>query len=113
MIKVYFEEDGFWSSNSCDCCEPIYFGAWNFSCVEGVENPEQYENCDYEMYNGTKTSALECLVSVFWDMVANQENYDDFYDFCEWVDCVSYEDLRAMLSCKDIEVIFISEEDNA
>ena len=46
----------------------------------------------------------------FWDMIADQETYEDFYDFCECVDDVSYDDFESMLSCKGIEVVF-SEED--
>ena len=112
IVKVYFKDDGFWDSNGCDCCENIYMDAFNFSRIEGVENPEQYESYDYEMYNGTKASEWSCLVSVFWDMIADQETYEDFYDFCECVDDVSYDDFESMLSCKGIEVVF-SEEDDA
>ena len=113
IVKVHFKDDGFWDSNGCDCCENTYMDAWNFSHIEDVENPEQYESCDYEMYNETKSSEWDCLVSVFLDLVADQEVYEDFYDFCEYVDDVSYDDLEAMLSCEGIEVVFISEEDNA
>lgn len=111
IVKVHFNDDGFWD-NACDCCENIYMDAFNFSRIEGVENPEQYESYDYEMYNGTKSSEWDCLVSVFWDMIADQETYEDFYDFCECVDDVSYDDFESMLSCKGIEVVF-SEEDDA
>lgn len=111
IVKVYFKDDGFWD-NACDCCESTYFDAWNFSRIEGVENSEQYESYDYEMYNGTKASEWSCLVSVFWDMIADQETYEDFYDFYECVDDVSYDDFESMLSCKGIEVVF-SEEDDA
>jgi len=45
-------------------------------------------------------------------MIADQETYEDFYDFCECVDDVSYDDFESMLSCKGIEVVF-SEEDDA
>ena len=112
IVKVYFKDDGFWDSNGCDCCENIYMDAFNFSRIEGVENSEQYQSYDYEMYNGTKSSEWDCLVSVFWDMIADQETYEDFYDFCERVDCISYDDFESMLSCKGIEVVF-SEEDDA
>ena len=78
--------------------------------LKGVESPEQYESYDYEMYNGTKSSEWDCLASVFWDMVADQGVYKDFYDFCECFDCISYDDLESMLSINGIEVVFISEE---
>jgi len=106
LISVYYVDNGMWLGNGCTCCESVYFGAWNFSCIEGVENPTQYENCDYEMYNGTKTSTLDCLMSVFWDMVADQESYEDFYEMCESFDGVAEDNIVAMLSDKGIEVIF-------
>ena len=112
-VKVHFKDDSFWDSNGCDCCENIYMEAFNFSRIEGVDNPEQYESYDYEMYNGTKASEWDCLVSVFWDLVADKRQYDHFYDFCERMDCVFYDDLESMLSINGIEVVFISEEDYA
>ena len=108
LVKVHFKDDGFWDG-VCDCCESIYLDAWNFSHIEGVESPEQYESYDYEMYNGTKSSEWDCLVSVFWDLVADKRQYDHFYDFYERMDCVFYDDLESMLSGKGIEVVFISE----
>lgn len=111
IVKVHFKDEAMWVGNGCDCCEPLKFDAWNFSHMEGVENPEQYQSYDYEMYNGSKASEWDCLASVFWDMIADQEAYEDFYDFWECVDDVSYDDLELMLSCKGIEVVFISEED--
>lgn len=113
MIKVYFKEDGFWDSNGCDCCENIYIESLDFSHIEGGEYPEQYQSYDYEMYNGSKGSEWDCLVSVFWDLVIDKRQYDHFYDFCECLDDVSYDDIELMLSCKGIEVVFISEEDDA
>ena len=110
MIKVYFKE--FWccKSNFCNCeVEDFY----TFSHIEGVSNSEQHQSYDYEMYNGTKASEWDCLVSVFWDLVADKRQYNHFYDFWECVDDVSYDDLESMLSCKGIEVVFISEEDYA
>ena len=35
---------------------------------------------DYEMYNGSKADEFGCLVSVFWDFVADKGKYEDFYD---------------------------------
>ena len=109
IVKVHFKDDGFWDS-VCDCCEAIYFDTWNFSHIEGVENPEQYESYDYEMYNGTKSSEWDCLVSVFWDLVADQSKYDDFYDMCESLYDVEDSDIKLMLLAKGIEVIFLEEE---
>lgn len=107
IVKVYFKDDGTWIGNGCDCCEPIYFDAWNFSCIEGVSNPEQYQNYDYEMYNGTKTSEFDCLVSVFWDLVADKRQYDHFYDMCESFDDIDEDSIIEMLSDEGIEVIFL------
>ena len=109
IVKVHFKESVDWLGNGCDCCDPDEFHSWNFSHIEGVENPEQYESYDYEMYNGSKSSEWDCLASVFWDMAADQEAYEDFYDFCECVDDVSYDDLESMLSCEGIEVVFLDE----
>ena len=111
VVKVHFKEIVDWLGNGRDCCDPIRFDSWNFSHIEGVENPEQYDSYDYEMYNGSKSSEWDCLASVFWDLVVDQEGYEDFYDFCECIDDVPYDDLESMLSCKGIEVIFISEVD--
>ena len=111
IVKVHFNESVDWLGNGCSCCDPDEIHSWNFSHIEGVENPEQYASYDYEMYNGSNSSEWSCLVSVFWDMVADQEDYEDFYDFCECIEGVSYDDLESMLSCKGIEVIFISEVD--
>ena len=110
IVKVHFKDDGFWD-NACDCCENIYMDAFNFSRIEGVESPEQYQSYDYEMYNGTKASEWSCLVSVFWDLVADQEVYEDYYDMCESFDDVDEDIIIDMLSDKGIEVVFISEED--
>ena len=110
IVKVYFKDDGFWDS-VCDCCESTYFVAWNFSHIEGVENPEQYESCDYEMYNGTKSSEWDCLVSVFWDLVVDKGQFDHFYDMCENFENIDEDSIIEMLSDKGIEVVFISEED--
>lgn len=110
LIKVYFKEDGTWVGNGCDCCENIYIEVFNFSHIEGVSNSEQYQSYDYEMYNGSKGSEWDCLVSVFWDLVADKRQYNHFYDFCERVDCVSYDDFESMLSCKGIEVVFLEDE---
>ena len=113
---IWSEVDGVWVVNKrfkgCDCCENIYMEALNFAHIEGVSNSEQYQSYDYEMYNGSKSSEWDCLASVFWDLVADKRQYDHFYDFCECVDDVSYDDLELMLSCKGIEVVF-SEEDDA
>lgn len=113
IVKVYFKDDSFWYSNGCSCCKNIYTEAFNFSSIEGVDNPEQYESYDYEMCNGTKKSEWDCLVSVFWDLLADKRQYDHFYDFCECMYCVSYDDIELMLSDKGIEVFFIDEGDNA
>lgn len=108
MIKVYFKEDGFWDS-VCDCCEAIYSEAFNFSHIEGVSNSEQYQSYDYEMYNGSKSSEWDCLVSVFWDLVADQSKYEDFYDMCEIFYDVEDSEIRLMLLAKGIEVVFLED----
>lgn len=108
MIKVYFKDDGFWDS-VCDCCEDIYFEDLNFSHIEGVSNPEQYQSYDYEMYNGGKGSEWDCLVSVFWDLVADKRQYDHFYDMCESFDDIEDSEIRLMLLAKGIEVAFLED----
>lgn len=107
IVKVHFKDDGFWDSNGCDCCESIYMEAFNFSHIEGVSNPEQYQNYDYEMYNGTKSSERDCLTSVLWDLFVDQEKYEDYYDMCEWLYDVDEESIIDILSNKGIEVIFL------
>ena len=109
IIKVHFEDDGFWDSNGCDCCENIYMDAFNFSRIEGVENSEQYQSYDYEMYNGSKSSEWDCLASVFWDLVADKEQYEDFYNMCENLYNVEESEIKLMLLSKGIEVVFIDE----
>ena len=109
FVKVYFKDDGFWYSNGCTCCKSVYLEAWKFSHIEGVENLEQYESYDYEMYNGNKSSKRDCLVSVFWDLVADKRQYEHFYDMCESFDDIDEESIIQMLSDKCIEVVFISE----
>ena len=109
IVKVHFKEDVVWLGNGCDCCDPDEFHSWNFSHIEGVENPEQYKSYDYEMYNGSKSDELDCLVSVFWDLVADQEVYEDFYDMCESFETVEESDLKLMLLAKGIEVVFLEE----
>ena len=111
IVKVHFKDDGFWDSNGCDCCESIYSEAWNFSRIEGVENPEQYQSYDYEMYNGSKVDVLDCLLTVLWDLVADQSKCEGFYDMCKSLYDVYEYDIVTMLSDKGIEVVFISEED--
>ena len=107
IVKVHFKE--FWccKSNFCNCDVDDFY---TFSHIEGVENPEQYESYDYEMYNGTKSSEWDCLASVFWDLVADKRQYEHFYDMCESFDDIDEDSIVDMLSNKGIEVVFISEE---
>lgn len=111
MIKVYFKDSGFWDrGNGCDCCENTYFESLVFSHITGVESPTRFESYDYEMYNGSKSSEFDCLVSVFWDLVADQSEYDDFYDMCESFYEVEDSEIKLMLLAKGIEVVFLEEE---
>lgn len=110
MIKVYFKDSGFWDSNGCDCCENTYFESLDFSHITGVESPTSFESYDYEMYNGSKSSEFDCLVSVFWDLVADKEQYTDFYDMCESFYDVEESEIKLMLLCKGIEVVFLEEK---
>ena len=110
MIKVYFKDSGFWDKNSCDCCQDIYFESLDFSHIEGVESPISFESYDYEMYNGSKSSEFDCLVSVFWDLVVDKFKYDDFYDMCESFYDVEESEIKLMLLAKGIEVVFLEEE---
>ena len=110
MIKVYFKDTGMYLGNGCDCCENTYFESLIFLHIEGVDQPSNYESYDYEMYNGSKSSEFDCLVSVFWDLVADQPKYNDFYDMCESFYDVEESEIKLMLLCKGIEVIFLEEE---
>ena len=109
MIKVYFKEGGFWDSNGCSCCEPSYISYLEFAYIEGVKNPTDYESYDYEMYNGSKSGEHECLVSVFWDLVADQELYKDFYDMYENFEGFEESEIKLMLLAKGIEVVFLED----
>lgn len=110
MIKVYFKDTGMYLGNGCDCCENIYFESLDFSHIEGVEQPSRFVSYDYEMYNGSKSSEFDCLVSVFWDLVVDKSKYDDFYDMCESFDDVEESEIKLMLLAKGIEVVFLEEE---
>ena len=107
MIKVYFKDSGFWDKNSCDCCEDTYFESLDFSHITGVEHPASFESYDYEMYNGSKSREFDCLVSVFWDLVADQSEYDDFYDMCESFYDIEESEIKLMLLGKGIEVKYV------
>ena len=109
VVKVYFKNDSWWSSNGCDCCEPSFMECWNFSHIEGVGNPDKYQSYDYEMYNGSKGSEWDCLVSVFWDLVADKRQHDHFYDMYEILDDLGWDDIVNMLSDKSIEVVFLED----
>ena len=109
VVKVYFEDESFWDSNGCDCCENTYMEVFNFSHIEGVDNPDEYQSYDYEMYNGSKHSEWDCLVSVFWDLVADKRQYDHFYEMCESFDDLGWYDIENMLSDKGIEVVFLED----
>ena len=109
MIKVYFKSTSMYLGNGCDCCEPIYFEDLTFSHITGVEQPSIFESYDYEMYNGSKSREFDCLVSVFWDLVANQSKYNDFYDMCESFYDVEESEIKLMLLTKGIEVIFLED----
>ena len=110
LIRVYFKSMGMYLGNGCDCCEDIYIESLDFSHITGVEHPERFESYDYEMYNGSKSSEFDCLVSVFWDMVVDQSKYDDFYDMCESFYDVKESEIKLMLLTKGIEVIFLEGE---
>jgi hypothetical protein len=107
MIKVYFKAGSFWAGCACDCCEGDYFYDFTFSHITGVEQPSIFESYDYEMYNGSKSREFDCLVSVFWDLVADRRQYDHFYDMCESFDDVDEDSVINMLSDKGIEVVFL------
>ena len=107
MIKVYFQDDSWWDGVGCSCCEPTYFETFNFSHIEGVECPTDYESYDYEMFNGSKSGEWECLVSVFWDLVADKSKYEDFYDLYYVFENIEEADIKHMLSDKGIEVVFL------
>lgn len=109
LISVYYVDDSVWLGNGCDCCEDTYFEALTFSHIEGVSNPEQYQSYDYEIYNGSKGSEFDCLVSVFWDLVADQSKYEDFYDMCASFYDIGDLEIRSMLLDKGIEVIFLED----
>lgn len=109
IVKVYFKDESFWDSNGCDCCENTYMEVFNFSHIEGVDNPDKYQSYDYEMYNGSKHSEWDCLVSVFWDLVVDKSFYEDFYDFCEVFDDVDYDTLNAILISENVEVVFLED----
>lgn len=110
MIKVYFKAGSFWAGCACDCCEGDYFYDFTFSHIIGVEQPSRFESYDCEMYNGSKSREFDCLVSVFWDLVVDQSKYDDFYDMCESFYDVEDSEIKLMLLCKGVEVIFLEEE---
>ena len=110
MIKVYFKSTSMYLGNNCDCCENTYFESLDFSHITGVDHPARFESYDYEMYNGSKSSEFDCLVSVFWDLVADKEQYTDFYDMCESFYDVEESEIKLMLLSKGIEVIFLEEE---
>ena len=110
MIKVYFKSTSMYLGNGCDCCEDTYFESLDFSHITGVEHPERFESYDYEMYNGSKSSEFDCLASVFWDLVADQSKYDDFYAMCESFYDDEESEIKLMLLTKGIEVIFLEEE---
>lgn len=110
LIRVYFKSMGMYLGNGCDCCEDTFFETLNFSHITGVKCPADFESYDYEMYNGSKSSEFDCLVSVFWDLVADQSKYDDFYAMCESFYDVEESEIKLMLLVKGIEVIFLEEE---
>ena len=107
MIKVYFKDGGFWDYNGCSCCEPDYFSSLNFSHIEGVPNPDMYNSYDYEIYNGSKSEERDCLLSVFWDLIADKDAYIEFYDLYEKFEDVEDSEIKLMLLSKGIEVIFL------
>lgn len=109
MIKIYFKEIVEYYDHGCSCCEDIYIESLAFSHIEGVENSEKYQSYDYEMYNGSKSSEWDCLASVFWDLVADKEQYEDFYYMCENLYNVEESEIKLMLLSKGIEVVFIDE----
>lgn len=110
MIKVYFKESGMWLGNGCSCCEPEYFSSLNFSHIEGVANPDMYNSYDYEIYNGSKSDEYDCLLSVFWDFVADKDTYKDFYDMCDKFEWVEEYEIKLMLLAKGVEVIFLEDD---
>lgn len=109
MIKVSFKEDGFWDSNGCSCCEPYYISCLEFAYIEGVKYPADYESYDYEMYNGSKSDEFDCLLSVFWDLVADKEQYENYYDMYENFEGIEESDVKLMLLAKGIEVVFLED----
>lgn len=110
MIKVYFKESGMWLGNGCSCCEPEYFSSLNFSHIEGVPNPDMYYSYYYEIYNGSKSEERDCLLSVFWDFVADKDVYSEFYDMYEKFEDVDESGIKLMLLAKGVEVVFLEDD---
>lgn len=110
MIKVYFKDVGFWYDNGCSCCKPTYINSLDFSHVDGVHNPNMYNSYDYEIYNGSKSDEYDCLLSVFWDFVADKDAYTEFYDMCDKFEDVDESEIKRMLLAKGIEVIFLGDD---
>ena len=107
MIKVYFK--GVWccGSNFCNCTVGDFF---YLSHIEAIDSVEKYFDSKYRMFDGNKDNEWEALVAVFWDLVADQSKYDDFYDMCESFDDIEESEIKLMLLTKGIEVIFLEEE---
>lgn len=109
MIKVYFNDRSYWATNGCSCCEPYYYADLVFSFITGVKCPADFESHKYEMYNGSKSDELECLISVLWDLVADKSKYKDFDSFAEEFQGVEESEIKLMLLVKNIEVVFLED----
>ena len=109
MIRVYFKGTVHYCSDDYSEWGAMEFVDYKLSKVDGVS---------YKVYNKIADAVAEgsneqyrCLVDVSYAFSNSSLDYQEYVDWC--YNLFNYEQMEELLKSDKIEVVFISEEDDA
>lgn len=108
MIKVYFKEITYHYDNGCSCCEPMEVTEYWYSHHEGEIS--YWQDRHLEDLGGCNEQ-YRCLVDTSYILSETSLSYHEYVDWC--YSLFNYEQMEELLKSDKIEVVFISEEDDA
>ena len=108
MIKVYFKEITYHYDNGCSCCEPMEVTEYWYSHSEGEISYWQGQHLEDL---GGCSEQYRCLVDTSYILSESSLSYHEYVDWC--YNLFNYEQMEELLKSDKIEVVFISEEDDA
>ena len=109
MIKVYFKEITEYYDNGCSCCEPME--TIMYTLVGYPNNLTEYLHNKFMDICRDTSEQYRCLVDVSYVFSNSSLSYQEYVDWC--YNLFNYEQMEESLKSDKIEVVFISEEDDA